>query len=138
MKKREPGPLEQAMDGVERLIVKHCGFLETALHMSQTFHTAPACGQIEVLEDVPADAADQIVRNISELSVALERLQGVKDRTKEYAVELPIVWEQLVIMPDEEKQELVLSAFDGPDIMRLSWREARQLGKILLAKSDRP
>lgn len=52
MEKQETGLLDQAIEGVERLIVRHCELVDAALRMSAQVQAAPACGRIEVLEDM--------------------------------------------------------------------------------------
>lgn len=80
MGKQETGLLDQAIEGVERLIVRHCELVDAALRMSAQVQAAPACGRIEALEDMKEDAMDRAVRNISRLTVDLERMKRMRER----------------------------------------------------------
>lgn len=132
MEKQEDGLLDQAIEGVERLIVRHCELADAALRMSAQVQAAPVCGRFEVLEDTKEENVDRAVLNIGRLTAYLERLE----RTRERDVKLPVEWERLVITSDERTQTMTFSVIGGPDLLRLGWREGRQLGNAILGKCE--
>lgn len=132
MEKQEDGLLDQAIKGVERLIVRHCELADAALRMSAQVQAAPVCGRFEVLEDMKEENVDRAVLNIGRLTAYLERLE----RTRERDVKLPVEWERLVITSDERTQTMTFSVIGGPDLLRLGWHEGRQLGNAILGKCE--
>lgn len=140
MEKQETGLLDQAIEGVERLIVRHCELVDAALHMSAQVQAAPACGRIEVLEDMKEGAMDQAVRNISRLTVDLERLKRMRERDEVPGTVLEMSGEDMrlpVVIPDKETKTLILSTVDGTYTMRLKKQEAEVVGQVLIDQSRR-
>lgn len=140
MEKQETGLLDQAIEGVERLIVRHCELVDAALHMSAQVQAAPACGRIEVLEDMKEGAMDQAVRNISRLTVDLERLKRMRERGEVPGTVLEMSGEDMrlpVVIPDKETKTLILSTVDGTYTMRLKKQEAEVVGQVLIDQSRR-
>lgn len=140
MEKQETGLLDQAIEGVERLIVRHCELVDAALRMSAQVQAAPACGRIEVLEDMKAGAMDQAVRNISRLTVDLERLKRMRERDEVPGTVLEMSGEDMrlpVVIPDKETKTLILSTVDGTYTMRLKKQEAEVVGQVLIDQSRR-
>lgn len=85
-----------------------------------------------MLEDMKEENVDRAVLNIGRLTAYLERLE----RTRERDVKLPVEWERLVITSDERTQTMTFSVTGGPDLLRLGWREGRQLGNAILGKCE--
>ena len=140
MEKQETGLLDQAIEGVERLIVRHCELVDAALRMSAQVQAAPACGRIEVLEDMKVGAMDQAVRNISRLTVDLERLKRIRERDEVPGTVLEMSGEDMrlpVVIPDKETKTLILSTVDGTYTMRLKKQEAEVVGQVLIDQSRR-
>lgn len=140
MEKQETGLLDQAIEGVERLIVRHCELVDAALRMSAQFQAAPACGRIEVLEDMKEDAVDRAVRNISRLTVDLERMKRMRERDGVPGTVLEMSGEDMwlpVVIPDKETKTLIVSTVDGTYTMRLKKQEAEVVGKVLIDQSRR-
>lgn len=140
MEKQETGLLDQAIEGVERLIVRHCELVDAALRMSAQVQAAPACGRIEALEDMKEGDMDQAVRNISRLTVDLERLKRMRDRDEVPGTVLEMSGEDMrlpVVIPDKETKTLILSAVDGTYTMRLKKQEAEVVGQVLIDQSRR-
>lgn len=140
MEKQETGLLDQAIEGVERLIVRHCELVDAALHMSAQVQAAPACGRIEVLEDMKEGAMDQAVRNISRLTVDLERMKRMRERDEAPGTVLEMSGEDMrlpVVIPDKETKTLILSTVDGTYTMRLKKQEAEVVGQVLIDQSRR-
>lgn len=140
MEKQETGLLDQAIEGVERLIVRHCELVDAALRMSAQVQAAPACGRIEVLEDMKEGAMDQAVRNISRLTVDLERLKRMRERDEVPGTVLEMSGEDMrlpVVIPDKETRTLILSTVDGTYTMRLKKQEAEVVGQVLIDQSRR-
>ena len=140
MEKQETGLLDQAIEGVERLIVRHCELVDAALHMSAQVQAAPACGRIEVLEDMKEGAMDQAVRNISRLTVDVERLKRMRERGEVPGTVLEMSGEDMrlpVVIPDKETKTLILSTVDGTYTMRLKKQEAEVVGQVLIDQSRR-
>ena len=140
MEKQETGLLDQAIEGVERLIVRHCELVDAALRMSAQVQTAPACGRIEVLEDMKEGAMDQAVRNISRLTVDLERMKRMRERDEAPGTVLEMSGEDMrlpVVIPDKETKTLILSTVDGTYTMRLKKQEAEVVGQVLIDQSRR-
>lgn len=140
MEKQETGLLDQAIEGVERLIVRHCELVDAALRMSAQVQAAPACGRIEVLEDMKEGAMDQAVRNISRLTVDLERLKRMRERGEVPGTVLEMSGEDMrlpVVIPDKETKTLILSTVDGTYTMRLKKQEAEVVGQVLIDQSRR-
>lgn len=140
MEKQETGLLDQTIEGVERLIVRHCELVDAALHMSAQVQAAPACGRIEVLEDMKEGAMDQAVRNISRLTVDLERLKRMRERGEVPGTVLEMSGEDMrlpVVIPDKETKTLILSTVDGTYTMRLKKQEAEVVGQVLIDQSRR-
>lgn len=144
MEKQETGLLDQAIEGVERLIVRHCELVDAALHMSAQVQAAPACGRIEALEGMKEDAMDQAVRNISRLTVDLERMKRIRERDEAPSVELGAVLELSeedlrgpVVTPDKETQTVTISTLDGMDHIRLTKKKAMCLAGILIDQSQK-
>lgn len=140
MEKQETGLLDQAIEGVERLIVRHCELVDAALRMSAQVQAAPACGRIEVLEDMKEGAMDQAVRNISRLTVDLERLKRMRERDEVPGTVLEMSGEDMrlpVVIPDKETKTLILSTVDGTYTMRLKKQEAEVVGQVLIDQSRR-
>lgn len=140
MEKQETGLLDQAIEGVERLIVRHCELVDAAPHMSAQVQAAPACGRIEVLEDMKEGAMDQAVRNISRLTVDLERLKRMRERGEVPGTVLEMSGEDMrlpVVIPDKETKTLILSTVDGTYTMRLKKQEAEVVGQVLIDQSRR-
>ena len=140
MEKQETGLLDQAIEGVERLIVRHCELVDAALRMSAQVQAAPACGRIEVLEDMKEGAMDQAVRNISRLTVDLERMKRMRERDEAPGTVLEMSGEDMrlpVVTPDKETKTLILSTVDGTYTMRLKKQEAEVVGQVLIDQSRR-
>ena len=140
MEKQETGLLDQAIEGVERLIVRHCELVDAALRMSAQVQAAPACGRIEVLEDMKEGAMDQAVRNISRLTVDLERMKRMRERDEAPGTVLEMSGEDMrlpVVIPDKETKTLILSTVDGTYTMRLKKQEAEGVGQVLIDQSRR-
>lgn len=140
MEKQETGLLDQAIEGVERLIVRHCELVDAALHMSAQVQAAPACGRIEVLEDMKEGAMDQAVRNISRLTVDLERMKRMRERDEAPGTVLEMSGEDMrlpVVIQDKETKTLILSTVDGTYTMRLKKQEAEVVGQVLIDQSRR-
>lgn len=140
MEKQETGLLDQAIEGVERLIVRHCELVDAALRMSAQVQAAPACGRIEVLEDMKEGAMDQAVRNISRLTVDLERMKRMRERDEAPGTVLEMSGEDMrlpVLIPDKETKTLILSTVDGTYTMRLKKQEAEVVGQVLIDQSRR-
>ena len=140
MEKQETGLLDQAIEGVERLIVRHCELVDAALRMSAQVQAAPACGRIEVLEDMKEGAMDQAVRNISRLTVDLERMKRMRERDEAPGTVLEMSGEDMrlpVVIPDKETKTLILSTVDGTYTMRLKKQEAEVVGQVLIDQSPR-
>lgn len=140
MEKQETGLLDQAIEGVERLIVRHCELVDAALSMSAQVQAAPACGRIEVLEDMKEGAMDQAVRNISRLTVDLERMKRMRERDEAPGTVLEMSGEDMrlpVVIPDKETKTLILSTVDGTYTMRLKKQEAEVVGQVLIDQSRR-
>ncbi len=140
MEKQETGLLDQAIEGVERLIVRHCELVDAALRMSAQVQAAPACGRIEVLEDMKEGAMDQAVRNISRLTVDLERMKRMRERDEAPGTVLEMSGEDMrlpVVIPDKETKTLILSTVDGTYTMRLKKQEAEVVGQVLIDQSRR-
>lgn len=140
MEKQETGLLDQAIEGVERLIVRHCELVDAALRMSAQVQAAPACGRIEVLEDMKEGAMDQAVRNISRLTVDLERMKRMRERDEVPGTVLEMSGEDMrlpVVIPDKETKTLILSTVDGTYTMRLKKQEAEVVGQVLIDQSRR-
>ena len=140
MEKQETGLLDQAIEGVERLIVRHCELVDAALCMSAQVQAAPACGRIEVLEDMKEGAMDQAVRNISRLTVDLERLKRMRERDEVPGTVLEMSGEDMrlpVVIQDKETKTLILSTVDGTYTMRLKKQEAEVVGQVLIDQSRR-
>ena len=140
MEKQETGLLDQAIEGVERLIVRHCELVDAALRMSAQVQAAPACGRIEVLEDMKEGAMDQAVRNISRLTVDLERMKQMRERDEAPGTVLEMSGEDMrlpVVIPDKETKTLILSTVDGTYTMRLKKQEAEVVGQVLIDQSRR-
>lgn len=140
MEKQETGLLDQAIEGVERLIIRHCELVDAALHMSAQVQAAPACGRIEVLEDMKEGAMDQAVRNISRLTVDLERMKRMRERDEAPGTVLEMSGEDMrlpVVIPDKETKTLILSTVDGTYTMRLKKQEAEVVGQVLIDQSRR-
>ena len=140
MEKQETGLLDQAIEGVERLIVRHCELVAATLRMSAQVQAAPACGRIEVLEDMKEGAMDQAVRNISRLTVDLERMKRMRERDEVPRTVLEMSGEDMrlpVVIPDKETKTLILSTVDGTYTMRLKKQEAEVVGQVLVDQSRR-
>ena len=140
MEKQETGLLDQAIEGVERLIVRHCELVDAALRMSAQVQAPPACGRIEVLEDMKEGAMDQAVRNISRLTVDLERMKRMRERDEAPGTVLEMSGEDMrlpVVIPDKETKTLILSTVDGTYTMRLKKQEAEVVGQVLIDQSRR-
>lgn len=140
MEKQETGLLDQAIEGVERLIVRHCELVDAALRMSAQVQAALACGRIEVLEDMKEGAMDQAVRNISRLTVDLERMKRMRERDEAPGTVLEMSGEDMrlpVVIPDKETKTLILSTVDGTYTMRLKKQEAEVVGQVLIDQSRR-
>lgn len=140
MEKQETGLLDQAIEGVERLIVRHCELVDAALRMSAQVQAAPACGRIEALEDMKEGAMDQAVRNISRLTVDLERMKRMRERDEAPGTVLEMSGEDMrlpVVIPDKETKTLILSTVDGTYTMRLKKQEAEVVGQVLIDQSRR-
>ena len=140
MEKQETGLLDQAIEGVERLIVRHCELVDAALRMSAQVQAAPACGRIEVLEDMEEGAMDQAVRNISRLTVDLERMKRMRERDEAPGTVLEMSGEDMrlpVVIPDKETKTLILSTVDVTYTMRLKKQEAEVVGQVLIDQSRR-
>lgn len=140
MEKQETGLLDQAIEGVERLIVRHCELVDAALRMSAQVQAAPACRRIEALEDMKEDATDRAVRNISRLTVDLQRLKRMRERDEAPGTVLEMSGEDMrlpVVIPDKETKTLILSTVDGTYTMRLKKQEAEVVGQVLIDQSRR-
>lgn len=87
MEKQETGLLDQAIAGVERLIIRYCELADAALRMSAQAQAAPACGRIEALEDMKVENEDRAVLNIGRLTAYLERLERTRERATGQSVE---------------------------------------------------
>lgn len=140
MEKQETDLLDQAIAGVERLIVRYCELADAALCMSAQVRAAPVCGRIEALEGMKEDDVDQAVRNISRLTVDLERLKRMRERDEVPGTVLEMSGEDMrlpVVIPDKETKTLILSTVDGTYTMRLKKQEAEVVGQVLIDQSRR-
>lgn len=144
MEKQETDLLDQAIAGVERLIVRYCELADAALCMSAQVRAAPVCGRIEALEGMKEDDVDQAVRNISRLTVDLERMKRIRERDEAPSVELGAVLELSeedlrgpVVTPDKETQTVTISTLDGMDHIRLTKKKAMCLAGILIDQSKK-
>lgn len=140
MEKQENGLLDQAIAGVERLIVRYCELADAALCMSAQVRAAPVCERIEALEGMKEDAMDQAVRNISRLTVDLERMKRIRERDEAPGTVLEMPGEDMrlpVVIPDKETKTLILSTVDGTYTMRLKKQEAEVVGQVLIDQSRR-
>lgn len=140
MEKQETDLLDQAIAGVERLIVRYCELADAALCMSAQVRAAPVCGRIEALEGMKEGAMDQAVRNISRLTVDLERMKRMRERDEAPGTVLEMSGEDMrlpVVIPDKETKTLILSTVDGTYTMRLKKQEAEVVGQVLIDQSRR-
>lgn len=87
---------------------------------------------------------DQAVRNISRLTVDLERMKRIRERDEAPSVELGAVLELSeedlrgpVVTPDKETQTVTISTLDGMDHIRLTKKKAMCLAGILIDQSQK-
>ena len=72
--------LDQAIAGVERLIIRYCELADAVLRMSAQVQAVPECGRFVAVESTKAENADRAVLNIGRLSANLERLERTRER----------------------------------------------------------